>query len=88
MAAAVLAADTSHTDTETRLNPGVYPSDPQGHTLLVGDNQRALTVVNLGGVIQVGGVDVTDPDHLDALADRLRLVAAQRRAHIARTPAN
>jgi hypothetical protein len=64
--------DTSHTEVETRLNPGVYPSDPQGHTILVGDNQRSLTVVDLGGVIQVGGVDVTNPDHLDQLADRIR----------------
>jgi hypothetical protein len=64
--------DDLHTDVEHRFSPGVYPSDPQGHTLLVGDNERSLTVVDLGGVIQVGGVDVTNPDHLDQLADRLR----------------
>lgn len=73
--------DTSHTTVEHRTSPGVYPSDPQGHTLLVGVNQRALTVVNLGGVVQVGGVDVTDPDHLDLLADRLRQLAARKRTN-------
>lgn len=64
--------DDSHTHVELRLSPGVYPATPDDHTLLVGDNQRSLTVIDLGGVIQIGGVDVTNPDHLDALADRLR----------------
>lgn len=71
--------DDSHTYVEHRLTPGVYPSDPQGHTILVGDNQRSLTVVDLHGVIQVGGVDVTHPDHLDLLADRLRQCANRMR---------
>lgn len=71
--------DDSHTHTETRLNPGVYPSDPQGHTILVGTNERSLTVIDLGGVVQVGGIDVTSPDHLDALAARLHQAAGRLR---------
>jgi hypothetical protein len=63
-------ADDSHTNEEHRRNPGVYLS--KGHALLVGTNQRNLVVVDLGGAIQVAGVDVTDPDHLDALADYFR----------------
>jgi hypothetical protein len=74
--------DTSHTRTEQRLTPGVYPvrPDPHGHTLLVGDNQRALHVLDLGQAAHVGGVAVTNPDHLDALAGRLRDLAARMRA--------
>lgn len=67
--------DNSFTTDENRLNPGIYPSDPQGHTLLVGTNNRAMTVLDLGGVAQVAGLDIRDPDHLDCLADRLRELA-------------
>lgn len=74
--------DDSHTREEHRLNPGVYLSN--GHALLVGTNQRNLVVVDLGGVIQVAGIDVTDPDHLDVLGDYFRELGRtmrKRRAH-------
>ncbi|MFY1686389.1 hypothetical protein [Plantactinospora sp. WMMB782] len=71
-------ADDSHTREEHRLDPGVYPS--KGHVLLVGTNERNLTVIDLGGVIQVGGIDVTDPDHLDALAEYFQRLAVTFRA--------
>ncbi|MBM0257361.1 hypothetical protein [Micromonospora sp. 4G55] len=72
--------DNSFTTSESRLAPGVYPSDPQGHTLLVGTNNRAMTVLDLGGVVQVAGLDITDPHHLDVLADRLHELADRMRA--------
>lgn len=71
-------ADNSHTSEETRLAPGVYLS--KGHALLVGTNERNLVVVDLGGVIEVAGIDVTDPDHLDAFADYFQRLAATFRA--------
>lgn len=72
--------DNSFTTDENRLTPGVYPSDPQGHTLLVGTNNRAMTVLDLGGVAQVAGLDISDPDHLDGLAARLHELADRMRA--------
>ena len=71
-------ADNSHTSEELRLDPGVYLS--RGHALLVGTNQRNLVVVDLGGVIEAAGIDVTDPDHLDAFAEYVQHLAATFRA--------
>jgi hypothetical protein len=71
-------ADDSHTSQELDLDPGVYLN--RGHALLVGTNQRNLVVVDLGGVIEVAGIDVTDPDHLDAFADYFQRLAATFRA--------
>lgn len=79
MSTDVTIADDAHTYEERRLGPGVYPSAIRGHALLVGTNQRSLTVVDLGGVIQVAGIDVTDPDHLGTFADHLRHVAGRLR---------
>lgn len=73
-------ADDSHTRDERRLDPGVYLSPGYGHALLVGINQRNLTVLDLGGVIQVGGINVTDPDHLDEFAAYWAEIAATFRA--------
>lgn len=63
----------AHTHDEPRLEPGVYPS--KGHALLVGMNRRNLTVLDMGGAISVGGIEVENPDDLIALADRLRELA-------------
>jgi hypothetical protein len=73
-----LIADDAHTNVETHHAPGVYLS--KGHALLVGDNQRNLVVVDLGGVIQVAGIDVADPDHLDALSGYFREVGQKMRS--------
>jgi hypothetical protein len=67
--------DDAHTSPEHRLDPGVYISHGPGHALLVGTNQRNLVVVDLGGVIQVAGIDVTNPDHLDAFAEYFQRLA-------------
>ncbi|MCX5066743.1 hypothetical protein OOJ91_12890 [Micromonospora lupini] len=67
---ALQLADEAHTHDEPRLGPGVYPS--KGHALLVGVNRRNLTVLDLGGAISVGGIEVENPDDLIALADHLR----------------
>ena len=75
---AAALADNSHTSEELRLDPGVYLS--RGHALLVGTNERNLVVVDLGGVIEVAGIDVTDPGHLDAFADYFQRLAATFRA--------
>jgi len=64
------------------LDPGLYLTDPQGHALLVGINGRELTILD-GGPTIVGGIQVDDPDVLDALADRLRFIADRRRRYLA-----
>ena len=59
------------------LGPGVWPRRgllPR-HFQIVGDNPRALLVCDMGGLIDIGGVHVTDPDHLDEMADRLHELA-------------
>jgi len=75
----VLAHDNSHSTAEDRLAAGLYLTDPQGHCLLVGSNKRALSVLDMYGVIQVGGVETRDPDLLEAFAERLHEVAARLR---------
>jgi len=72
--------DSAHTYDGTRLDPGVYLSPGYGHAQLVGVNQRSLVVVDLGGVVQVAGVDVTDPEHLDAFAEYFQRLAVAFRA--------
>ncbi|MFG1846871.1 hypothetical protein [Micromonospora carbonacea] len=57
----------AHTNEENRHDPGVYISRRYGHALLVGTNKRGLTILDFVGVITIGGVDVKDPDHLEAL---------------------
>ncbi len=74
----------AHINQPTDLKPGLYPSDPQGHTLVVGQTTtwgdvRSFTVLHLGGVVSIAGVEVRDPDILDRLADRLRDNAASLR---------
>jgi hypothetical protein len=72
---------------ESNLDPGLYPSDPQGHTQLVGQTTswgevRSLAVLDMGGVVTIAGVEVRDPDVLDRLAERLHQNAASmRRCH-------
>jgi hypothetical protein len=63
-------------------SPGLYLSDPQGHALLV-DERRELMVVDLGGVVQIGGIDVRDPDVLNRLGERLCMLAGRLRERIA-----
>src|SRR5215471_747778 len=60
------------------LAPGIYVSHPQGHALIV-DATREAAVLDMGGVVSVAGVHITDWDqlarlgaHLTALADRKR----------------
>jgi hypothetical protein len=68
----------THTDDPRSLPPGVYLSDPQGHARLVGVNGRAVTILDTGS-ITVGGIEVRDPEHLEMLADRLRMLAGRLR---------
>jgi hypothetical protein len=66
--------DGTHTNTTTPgLTPGVWPKtvDIRGHFQLVGTDGRSLSVLDLGGMVQVAGIDVTNPDHLDEMAARL-----------------
>jgi hypothetical protein len=66
----------------TGLDPGVWPK-PRGllprHFQVIGVNRRTLVVSDMGGFIELGGVQVTDPDHLDEIADRLHELADLRR---------
>jgi hypothetical protein len=61
-----------------QLEPGVWPKSPDllpRHFQLIGLNRRALVVGDMGGLIEVAGVHVTDPDHLEEMASRLAALA-------------
>lgn len=75
---------------ETALEPGVYPQaeDRYEHFSLVGRNARQLVVLDATGLIDFGGVEVVDPDHLHTFADRLHHIADVLAANLAsRAPA-
>jgi len=62
------------------LSDGMGYCEACGATLLVGEcswdgSRRSLTIVDAGGLVEIGGLLVTDPDMLDQLADRLRMNA-------------
>lgn len=75
----LLAIDSAHTTASGNLGPGVYLSDPQGHALLVGDNGRILTVLDMGGLVSIGGIETADPEVVERLAERLHWLAARMR---------
>lgn len=64
----------------TQLDPGVWPQRRDllpRHFQLIGTNRRALVVSDGGpALIEVGGVHVTDPEHLEEMAARLIALAA------------
>ena len=66
---------------QTEQRPGLYTSMPAGDAVLVaeicsGDGvpvlQRRFTVADMGGMVDLAGLPVRDPDELFALADHLR----------------
>lgn len=65
-------------DNRTGLGAGVWP-EKRGllprHFQIIGVNNRTLVVSDMGGCIELGGVQVQDPDHLDEIADRLHELA-------------
>lgn len=73
--------DSAHTR-PTILAAGLYLSMPHGHAQ-VSDGDRSIVVTDLGGVIYLGGIKVTDPAILDGLGDHLKLLAGRRRRDIA-----
>lgn len=76
----------AHTyDSPGGLEAGVWPErvDIRGHFQLVGANRRALVVGDMGGLIDIGGVHVYDPDHLDEMAARLTRLATRLRERTA-----
>lgn len=74
-----LFEDTAFTS-PSHLNPGLYLSDPQGHALLVGTNQRSLTVLDFGNsLVEVAGVVVQSPEVLERTANRLLWLAGRMR---------
>jgi hypothetical protein len=78
--AAQLAYEDAHLDPRPgALLPGFYPSMPQGHGLLCG-HTRALVVLDSEGCIDVGGIKVTDPQHLRDLAAHLVMLADRHEA--------
>lgn len=69
-------------DNRTGLGPGVWPKRRDllpRHFQVIGVNQRTLVVSDMGGCIELGGVQVTDPDHLDEAAVRLHGLADEMR---------
>ena len=78
----IRAFDTSHdTPAPGDLGPGVYLSNPQGHALLVGDNGRALAVLDMG-VVSIGGVEAMGPNLVEQFADRLYWLAKRMRGRL------
>lgn len=76
----------AHTyDARDGLEAGVWPErvDIRGHFQLVGTNKRSLCLVDLGGLIEVAGVHVHNPDHLDEMAARLTHLATRLRERTA-----
>ena len=69
-------------DNRTGLDPGVWPKSPDllpRHFQLIGYNGRTLVVSDMHGCIELGGVQVKDPDHLDEMAERLHFLADEMR---------
>lgn len=78
---------------DTTLKPGLYLTMPQGHAVLAGTTKssvdgptvhRRLAILDMGGVVQIAGIDVTSPDDLSRLADHLRMLSlrlAREQAH-------
>jgi hypothetical protein len=65
-------------DDRTGLDPGVWPKPRDllpRHFQIIGANRRALVICDMGGDIDLGGVQVKDPDHLDEMAERLHRLA-------------
>jgi hypothetical protein len=70
-------------DARPGLAPGVWPKPRDllpRHFQIVGENHRTLVVSDMHGLIDLGGVHVKDPDHLDEMADRLHGLADEMRA--------
>jgi hypothetical protein len=68
------AVDPDAHTSPTRLGAGLYLTTPPGHALL-SDGRRCLVVENAGGVIDVAGLAIRDPDVLDRLGEHLRMLA-------------
>ena len=73
-----LAAVLAHVVDDTTPAPGFYPSMPQGHCQIT-DGRRSVVVGDLGGVVQVAGVNVTDPDALLAFGEHVVMLAGRLR---------
>lgn len=71
------------------LGAGIWPKkvDIRGHYQIIGDNARSLVVSDMGGLIDIGGIHVTNPDDLDEAADRLHGLAEKMRTRAAQTAA-
>lgn len=75
--------DTTFTS-PSNLSPGLYPSMTQGHAQLVGETGstgevQCLVVLNMGGLVDIGGVHVDDPEVLRRLGDHLHMLAGRLR---------
>lgn len=78
---------------DSDLPPGLYLTMPQGHALLSGPVQatvagpvahRRLAILDMGATVQIGGIDVTDPEVVGRLADHLKTLSyrmARERVH-------
>ena len=78
---------------DTTIEPGLYLTMPQGHAMLSTTStsgidgptvHRRLTILDMGGVIQIAGLNVTSPTDLANLADHLKMLSlrlAREQAH-------
>lgn len=65
-------------DNRTSLGAGVWPERRDTlprHFQIIGVNDRTLVISDMHGLIDLGGVHVKDPEHLDEMAERLRALA-------------
>lgn len=72
-----------HTDEDHHRAPGLYIDSKGFNALLVGADNRSLTVIDLVGVVEVAGVDVTDFEQLRRLGQHLQWLAEHRLARLA-----
>lgn len=67
-----------HLDDSTRFSPGFRRELLRGHASL-SDGRRELIIMDMVGVVTIGGLDVNDPQILDDMADHLHLLATRLR---------
>lgn len=65
-------------DNRTGLGPSVWPERRDTlprHFQIIGVNDRTLVISDMHGLIDLSGVHVKDPEHLDEMAERLHGLA-------------
>ena len=70
------AAVLAHVVDDTTPAPGFYPS--KGHCQIT-DGAKSVVVLDMGGVVSIAGVNVTDPDALRTFGEHVVMLAGRLR---------